>query len=332
MTTPSILTGSASLDPLADQLREYCELLITSATGTRSRQADISRMSPLLSDPIEALLKSWDVGDGKHAALLKHADFNADAETLLCALAAYAQLQADTVQKLKGALSEAYWFKSIAEAFPDEMERLALLHLRKFVSLIAAEPKSKRARKLTADSNVRYEKTHRRLSRGTGLPRRERVSLIEIEMAGRPETELTADAIQTTQVDDPFRLLLKLPSLPPSPPPQFSVDSLLQGQRIPMSAPLNEVSLENLFGMDRKRFRGSLPRRKPGAYPSYDYRTFLKIADRLLSEPPGRPKRWLADPALRVNVLSALWLRAKTISRPAIKKSVRNLARKFGEI
>jgi hypothetical protein len=87
-------------------------------------------------------------------------------------------------------------------------------------------------------------------------------------------------------------------------------------------AGVNMLRLEELFGMDGKRFPEELRSFKDGTKRLYDCRAVVKIMPFLLSERlrekrkgPGRPKAlWLSDPDLLTRALSGIEARRKGIA------------------
>lgn len=140
---------------------------------------------------------------------------------------------------------------------------------RQLMEWLQAQPKPKRYRNLTPEEKRRRDKLskdkYERLNRK--LDGRKRASLIKEQFGGN--------------------FFPAHPTLDPLNANFYTcLDEILRGGRIEMS------DLEDLFGMERHRFKGCLPKRiRTSKRCSYNYQTVLKIADNLLC----RKCAWLSD-------------------------------------
>jgi hypothetical protein len=140
---------------------------------------------------------------------------------------------------------------------------------RQLMEALQAQPKPKHHRNLTPEEKRKRDKLskdkYERLNRK--LDGRKRTSLIE-EQFGR-------NSFPAHPTLDPLNANF-----------YTCLDEILRGGRIKMS------DLEDLFGKERHRFKGCLPKRKRTSKRcSYNYQTVLKIVDNLLC----RKCAWLSD-------------------------------------
>jgi len=100
------------------------------------------------------------------------------------------------------------------------------------------------------------------------------------------------------------------------PPSGTCLDKLMRGSYVRMCIEFD--SLQELFGVHRKRLPHSLPKRRKGRMFVYDYKAFLKCATYLLDA-----DLWLEDETRRKYVLAGVIRRATLHAKPEIAKAFR---------
>ena len=147
----------------------------------------------------------------------------------------------------------------------------------------------KRRAKVTneADRIRRRKMSKNRYERRRGSP--SQLRLIEEQFGKEPNRLLL----------DPFQKIASL---------GFCLDDIFRGGEVQMST--GHYSLQNLFGLDRKKLSGAAPGIPRGRQFFYDFRAVLRCMDSLLVQTGGNAD-WLSDPSLRRTVLSGVLLRAK---------------------
>jgi hypothetical protein len=200
--------------------------------------------------------------------------------------------------------------------YPEKLENLSsasmFAEMKSLIEALSAKEKPKKAWERKRGGYRRWP--------GTG------VGLIEYEFGGAAEAERRK----------PLSSLYGLPDEP------TCLDEIFAGGTVRMrsedvalnpqpSGPLapflsktqHKAGLEELFGMERHRFGNGLRPIEKGRETWYNYRTVVKIMDRLLSEEPREdktprrgktPRLWPSNPSLRIRVLIGIHERMQSVS------------------